>query len=229
MSFLTSLFGGSNNAVPPGVSSGQANTATSTLGGTGTTGADLMKGYGATGTAGLNTGLNNLAPVSNWFQTIMNGNKQATLNQMQPQIQQTQGGLNTALQTASTLNPRGGGRSGTLFDLPFEAQKQIAGSYDAARAAAPAGAQGAATAEGALGSAAAGAGAQFGQVSNGANNDLLNYGLNQQNQSYKQSQQNGAGFAKLVAPFLGMIPGIGPIIQQAVNGYGSTGAGGGKT
>lgn len=229
MSFITSLFGGGNggSSVPPGISSSQANTATSTLGGTGTAGANYMKAYGDTGATGLNTGLNNLAPVANWFQTIMNGNKQATLNQMQPQIQQVQGGLNTALSTANTLNPRGGGRGGELFALPFEAQKQIAGGYDAARAAAPAGLQGAATAQGALGASAGGLGSSYGNVSTSANNNLLNYGLNQQEQSYKQAQQNGGLFGKLIAPLLNFIPGVGPLLSAGTSALGGLFKGGG--
>lgn len=225
MSFLTSLFGGGGGSVPPGPSSAQTNTATSTLGSTGTSAANFMNSYGQTGSQGLNSGLNNLTPVANWFQTIMNGNKQATLNQMQPQIAQTEGGLNTALQTGSTLAPRGGGRSSTLFDLPFEAQKDIASQYAAARAGAPAGLQSAATAQGALGASAAGAGAQFGQIGNQANNNLLNYGLSQQQQSYTQAQQNGGLWGKLLGPVLSAaIPGIGGLISGAIGGIGKAAA-----
>lgn len=223
MSFITSLFGGGGGNVPAGTSGAQTTAATGGLGETGTNGANFMKSYGDTGAAGLNSGLNNLNPVANWFQTIINGNKQATLNQMQPQIQQTEGGLNTALQTNTSLAPRGGGRSGTLFDLPFEAQKQIAGSYDAARAGAPAGLQSAATAQGALGSSAAGAGAQFGQVGTGANNNLLNYGLNQQQQSYTQAQQNGGLFGKLIGPLLSAaLPGVGGLISSGIGAIGKS-------
>ncbi len=218
MSFFNTLFGGGNggSSVPPGPSSTQVTGATGGLGTTGTDAGNFMKSYGTAGATGLNAGLNNLTPVANWFQTIMNGNKQAVLNQMQPQIAQTEGGLNTALNTASTLNPRGGGRSATLFNAPFDAQKQIAGSYDAARAAAPAGLQSAATAQGALGSSAAGAGAQFGNVGTQANNSLLNYGLNRQQQNYTQAQSNGGLFGKLISPLLSMIPGVGPALSAGV-------------
>lgn len=194
MSFVTDLFGG---ALPPALGTNNANNAISGLGTTAATGNNLMSSYGNTGTQGLNAGLNNLAPVANWFQTIMNGNKQATLNQMQPQIQQTQGGLNTALQTSSTLAPRGGGRSSTLFDLPFAAQQSIANQYSAARAGAPAGLQSAATAQGALGASAGGIGSSYGQVATGANNNLLNYGLGQGQAYNKQAGQTGQGLGSL--------------------------------
>lgn len=176
MSFITQLFGG---ATPPNLGAANANTAITGQQNTAANANNFMSSYGTTGQQGLNSGLNNLAPVANWFQTIMNGNKQATLNQMQPQIQQTQGGLNTALQTSSTLAPRGGGRSSTLFDLPFAAQQQTAQQYAVARAGAPAGLQSAATAQGALGASAGGIGDQYGNTSTTANNNLLNYGLTQ--------------------------------------------------
>lgn len=231
MSFLNAIFGGGGGgggSVPPGVSKGQANDAIGGLSRTGGTAANFMRGYGETGAQGLNTGLAHLTPVSNWFQTIMNGNKQATLQQLQPQIQQVREGLATGLKTANTLTPRGGGRGEALFEMPFEGTKQIAQQYGQARAAAPAGLQSAATAEGALGSAAAGAGAEFGGVGAQANNALLNYGLNQQQQAYRQAQQSGAGFARLISPFLKFIPGVGPILEKAVGGFGGSGGGAGK-
>ncbi len=226
MGFFSSLFGGSGPAVPPGISNTQANTATSTLGDTGTAGANFMNAYGKTGATALNSGLNHIAPVANWFQTILNGNKAATLNQMQPQIQQVQGGQRTALNTANTLNPRGGGRSSTLFDLPFEAQKEIAGQYAGARAGAPAGLQGAATTEGALGASAGELGSTYGQVGTQANNNLLNYGLEQQKQAQVQAVQQGGLFGKLIGPLLSLIPGVGPPISAGVGGLGSLFKGG---
>jgi hypothetical protein len=217
MSFMTSLFGGGSGSVPPGPTTAQTTGATAGLSGTGTAGADFMKNYGTTGEAGLNSGLNHLNPVTNWFQTIMNGNKAATLNQLQPQIQQVQGGLKTALNTENSLAPRGGGRGAALFDLPFEGQKQIAGEYAGARAAAPAGLQSAATAEGALGASAGGLGSQYGQVSSTANNNLLNYGLNQQQQKNQQQASAGGLFGKLIGGALSFIPGIGPLASGAWN------------
>lgn len=221
MSFFDTLFGGTGGSVPAGPSKDQTAGATSGLSSAGSTAGDFLKNYGTTGAGGLNSGLNNLSPVANWFQTIMNGNKQATLNQLQPQIQQIQQGQNTALQTANTLAPRGGGRSATLFDQPFEAQKQIAGQYAGARAGAPGGLQAAGTAQGALGSAAAGAGSQFGNVANTSNNNLLNYGLNQQQQANQQATSAGGLFGKLIGPLLNFIPGVGPLLSAGIGAAGS--------
>lgn len=220
MGFFSSLFGG---GTPAGPSGSQVNSATSNLSGAGTSGSNFMNAYGTTGATGLNSGLNNLTPVANWFQTIMGGNKAATLNQLQPQIQQTEGGLNTGLQTASTLAPRGGGRSSTLFDLPIEAQKDIASQYAAARAGAPAGLQSAATAQGALGASAGGLGAQFGQAGTSANNNLLNYGL-QQNQ---QASQAGGMFGSLLGGLINLAaPSVGSLITGALGKIGSPKASG---
>lgn len=196
MGFLTDFFGG---ATPPGVSKQRVNDTIVSLQDTGNQANNYMKSYGDLGLNGLNTGLQNLTPVANWFQTIMNGNRSAVLNQLQPQIQQIQGGMNTGLQTANNLTPRGGGRGSELFQLPFEAQKDIASQYAAARAGAPAGLQSAATAEGALGASAGGLSPEFGNLRLGANTNLLNYALKQGSDYNAQAGATGAGFAKLVA------------------------------
>jgi hypothetical protein len=208
MGFFSSLLGGS---LPPNISSQTANQAISGLSNTGTQATNYMNAYGqsgqqniAGGAGAINSGLQNLTPTANWFQTIMGGNKQATLNQLQPQIQQDQQGLNTGLQTASTLSPRGGGRSSTLFDLPFAAQQQVAQQYGSARAAAPAGLQSAATAQGALGSSlgqlgtsTAGVGAQYGSLANTANNNILNYGVQNGIARNQNASATGSGFGQL--------------------------------
>lgn len=196
MSFLTSVAGG---ALPPALGANNANTAISGLGSTAGTGNNFMGSYGATGQQGLNAGLNNLTPVSNWFQTIMNGNKAATLNQFQPQIQQVQQGQQQATDTANNLEARGGGRGSQLFAQPFAAQKDIASQYASARAGAPAGLQSAATAQGALGASAGGIGSQYGDVSSKANNNLLSYGVDQGKAFNKQADYLGSGFGKLIS------------------------------
>lgn len=230
MGFFSTMFGGGSPNVPQGPSKDQTSGAMGGLGATGTSGLNFMNSYGQQGQQGLNSGLNHLSPVTNWFQSIMSGNKAATMNQMQPQIQQINQGQNQALQTANSLAPRGGGRSATLFDAPFNAQKQIAEQYAGARAGAPAGLQSAATAEGALGSAAGGLGSAYGGVGAQANNGLLNYGLNQQQQAYTQAQSNGGLFGKLISPLLNAIPGFGPAIGAGVKALGSKiGIGGQKS
>jgi hypothetical protein len=69
----------------------------------------------------------------NFFNTLLNGNRANTTAMLSPNIQQIQGAQQGALQGASTLMPRGGGRSGTLFQLPFQGNQQIQSLFSGAR------------------------------------------------------------------------------------------------
>jgi hypothetical protein len=110
------------------------------------------------GTA-LNTGLNylnqfsnNLQGPTNYFQSLLSGNQAQSTAALAPNINQIQGQQNQALQSASNLSPRGGGRSSTLFNLPFQAASQISGLYNSLRPQAAQGLESIAGMEGNMGS-----------------------------------------------------------------------------
>lgn len=84
----------------------------------------------------LNAGTANTASGANFFNTLLHGNRQNTTALLQPDINRIQGANQGTLQAVSTLMPRGGGRSGTLFNLPFQQNQQIQGLYGPARSAA---------------------------------------------------------------------------------------------
>lgn len=73
----------------------------------------------------LGTGLSNMQSGANFFQTLLSGNRANTQQLLQPDINRIRESTQGALQGASTLMPRGGGRFATLFQQPFQAQAQI--------------------------------------------------------------------------------------------------------
>lgn len=87
----------------------------------------------STGQGLLNLGTGNTTAGTNFFNTLMNGNQNATTALLQPDINRIRGAQQGTLQAVSTLMPRGGGRSGTLFSLPFQANSQIQQLYNTLR------------------------------------------------------------------------------------------------
>lgn len=81
----------------------------------------------------LQAGTNNTTAGGNFFNTLLNGNRANTTAMLAPDINRIQGAQQGALQGASTLMPRGGGRSGTLFNLPFMGNQQIQSLFGGAR------------------------------------------------------------------------------------------------
>src|ERR1700722_18277268 len=71
---------------------------------------------------------------TNYFQTLLNGNRQNTGTMLQPNINQIQGAEQNTLQGTNTLTPRGGGRFGTDYSVPFAANTQIQNLFNGARA-----------------------------------------------------------------------------------------------
>lgn len=84
----------------------------------------------------LGQGLTNIQSGANFFQTLLGGNKANTAAALQPDINRIKEATQGALQGASTLMPRGGGRYATLFDQPFQTQKQIGNLFSGMRTAA---------------------------------------------------------------------------------------------
>ncbi len=81
----------------------------------------------------LATGAGNVASGSNWFNTILNGNQANTASLLAPSLNADRAQTQSALQSASTLMPRGGGRSATLFNLNMQPTTSIQDMFNNAR------------------------------------------------------------------------------------------------
>ncbi len=145
----------------------------------------------------LEGGAGNVNSGANFFNTVLNGNRQNTTSMLQPDINRINQANQGTLQGVSTLMPRGGGRSGTLFNLPFQAKQQIQGLYGGARA-------GAAGQLGQLGLGRLGAG----QGLFGVGNQALGTGVNASGQiadlGLKQKEMSNKTAAGLANGILGL-------------------------
>lgn len=81
----------------------------------------------------LNMGGGNTTAGTSFFNTLLNGNRQNATQMLQPDIDRIRQAQQGTLQAVSTLMPRGGGRSGTLFQLPFQANSQIQSLFNTVR------------------------------------------------------------------------------------------------
>ena len=86
-----------------------------------------------TGTNAIAQGGSNINSGTNFLNTILNGNQANTTAMLQPSIDQIRQGNQQNLQQASTLMPRGGGRSGALFNLSTQPQQQVQNLFNGAR------------------------------------------------------------------------------------------------
>ena len=91
------------------------------------------------GVPALGQGTTNLQSGANFFQTLLGGNQANTRALLQPDINRINESTQGALQGASTLMPRGGGRFATLFQQPFAAQQQVGNLFNQARSGAAGG------------------------------------------------------------------------------------------
>jgi hypothetical protein len=78
-----------------------------------------------TGGGLINTGVGTIHPALNYFNTLLNGDRANTTAMLQPQIDAIKNANAGQISALSTLMPRGGGRTSTLFNAPWEANKQI--------------------------------------------------------------------------------------------------------
>ncbi len=152
----------------------------------------------------LNTGTNNTTAGGNFFNTILNGNRANTTAMLAPNIQQIQGAQQGALQGASTLMPRGGGRSGTLFNLPFQGNQAIQSLYSGARSGAGSTLANLGLGQGGLGANLFGAATGGLNSANNANQAMAGLGLQQKQMSNETAAGLGNGlFNLLTFPFGG--------------------------
>lgn len=81
----------------------------------------------------MNTGSGNVASGTNLFNTILHGNSANTTAALQPSIDEIRKGSTGTLNSINTLMPRGGGRSGTLFDQSFAPHAAIQNLFSGMR------------------------------------------------------------------------------------------------
>jgi hypothetical protein len=88
-----------------------------------------------TGLGGANVaaGASALTPATDFFKTLLSGNQANTAAMMAPDINRMRAANQNALQSTSTLMPRGGGREGTLFNASFAPTAQAQSMFNTVR------------------------------------------------------------------------------------------------
>lgn len=161
--------------------------------------------------AAFNSGRNELSQgggyagqAGNYFNTLLNGNRANTTALLAPDINRIRQANQGTLQGVSTLMPRGGGRSGTLFSLPFQSNQQIQSLFGGARsAAAPALGQ-LGLGIGGLGANLFGIGNQALGSANNANSAMVEAALKQKQMSNQMASGLASGlFGLATLPFGG--------------------------
>jgi len=89
------------------------------------------------GTGMLNLGNANTQAGTNFFNTILNGNRANTTALMAPNIAAARQGTQDNLTAINNLDPRGGGRSGSLFQTMMAPNHDLTQQFGALRAQAP--------------------------------------------------------------------------------------------
>lgn len=87
----------------------------------------------AEGTSALNTGAGNVNSGTNFFNTLLNGNSANTASLLAPAINQNRATNQNQIQSLSTLMPRGGGRSGTLFNAAYQPSVSTQDAFNSMR------------------------------------------------------------------------------------------------
>lgn len=156
------------------------------------------------GTQQLAAGAPNVTAGTNFLDTILNGNQANTSALLAPSIQQAQQGNQAAIQGLSTLTPRGGGRSGTLFGASYAPEGQITNLFNNARTSAATALPQIGLAQEGLGSGLIGTSNQPLSTAAGASSNLGNLGVQQQQVSNSLWGGLGSGLFGLAStPFGG--------------------------
>lgn len=82
------------------------------------------------GTGMLNLGNANTQAGTNFFNTILNGNRANTTALMAPNIQAARQNAQDALSSATNLSPRGGGRTGSLFETMLAPNRALTEQFN---------------------------------------------------------------------------------------------------
>ena len=153
----------------------------------------------AAGGAELGTGGGNVTSGTNFFNTILGGNRANTTATLQPSINQIRQGNAGTLNAISTLTPRGGGRSGTLFNQAFQPSSQIQNLFNTAQSGAATTLPQIGLQQQGIGTNLFGLGNQALGAASGANSSLGNMGLQQQQISNQLAGGIGQGLFGLLS------------------------------
>ncbi len=85
------------------------------------------------GGTNLATGSGNVSSGTNFWNTLLNGNQANTTALLAPNIQANRDQTQQNLQSVSTLMPRGGGRSGTLFGTAMAPTQSLQNLFNTGR------------------------------------------------------------------------------------------------
>jgi len=110
-----------------------AKTASNNLAGVANTATDASSAEMGTANKLVNAGQPNISSGTNFFNTLLNGNQADTTALLQPNINQIKAANQNALQSSSTLLPRGGGRAGSLFSSTYAPSAQIQSLFNTTR------------------------------------------------------------------------------------------------
>jgi len=179
--------------------------------------ADQVRG---TGMNFLNRFSSTLGAPTNYFQSLLSGNQATTTAALAPDINRIQAQTRGATQAASTLTPRGAGRSSVLFNLPQQAASEVSGLFNTVRPQAAQGLTQIAGMQGDVGSnlmntgtGLMGAAASFmpGNVSSIPTTGALGAQATQANILREQEERAGAGTASLASSiFTAIMRALGP-------------------
>lgn len=151
----------------------------------------------AAGQKQMSSGAPNISTGTDWLQMILHGNAAETGALLQPQVEQIRRTSQNNIQAASTLTPRGGGRSGTLFGQTFSPAAQIQNLFNSTRA-------GAATALPQIGLAQQGLGANLFSIGNAPLNTAVQSNTSSAEIAQRQQQMTNSFWGSLGAGLFGL-------------------------
>ena len=159
------------------------------------TGENLATGGQGAAVPAIGQGLGNIQSGANFFNTLLSGNRANTMSLLQPDINRIQQMNQGALQGASTLMPRGGGRFATLFNQPFQTNRALTDLFGGLR--------------GQAASALPGIGAQQAQIGTTNAQNLFNNAFQQRQYGNNMiGSLIGSGLGLATLPFSGAPGGL---------------------
>jgi hypothetical protein len=138
-----------------------------------------------------------IATGTSWLNTILHGNAAETGSLLAPQVESIRRTGQNNLQAASTLTPRGGGRSAALFGQTFSPAAQIQNLFNTTRA-------GAANALPQIGLAQKGLGANLFSIGNQPLNTAVQTNTSAAEIAQRQQQMTNSFWSSLGAGVIGL-------------------------
>lgn len=176
------------------------------------------------GSTSLNTGATNINSGTNFLNTLLNGNQANTASVLAPTLNTDRAQTQAQLQSLSTLTPRGGGRSGTLFGAAYQPSASIQNLFNSGRVQAAQTLPQIGLAQQGIGTNLFGAGNQALNTATNAAGENLNSAL----QVQQMSNQLAGGIGGLLGSLaLAPVTGGGSLFGNLISGVGS-GAGSGS-